>query len=393
MQKGISAVGPEWAARTHKCMDARRLRAFLHSCISALLVAVAMQLGGDRVAAQAAASLTGEWTLDRQASEFPREIGFGGDFAPLPRPGDPPGTRRSPIPRALRPEGESYDVAQRREFFNNDVRTPPERLIVIDTPDTVTITDENGRSRTLHPNGVAETVQLGSLPVLTVTRRDGDRLVVLHAVADLRQVRYTYSRAENPSRVIVELRLIEAGAESEPVRRVYRAPRRETESARTRARADAPGGGRGPAAPPSVMPRAGSEFRGLDRLGVVVEPLSQPAVGCGISASELEAAVSKPFTDVGVRVSRNADEDTYIHVTIMTSVFPNGTCVTRWDWSIYSTADAQLSHQDSTMLAQVLLAHKGGLSGSLPATHGTDVLRSLEAGLAQMAGIIRDANR
>jgi hypothetical protein len=393
MRKGIGAVGPERAPRAHRCTAARRGRAFVRSCISALLAAVAWAATRSAQSCRATASLTGEWTLDRQASDFPREIGFGGDFAPLPRPGDPPGTRRSPIPRALRPEGESYDVAQRREFFNNDVRTPPERLIIIDTPDAVTITDENGRSRTLHPNGIAETVQLGSLPVLTMTRRDGDRLVVLHAVADLRQVRYTYSRAENPTRVIVEARLIEAGAESNPVRRVYRAPRRDPEPSRSRARSDAPASGRGPAAPPSVMPRAGSEFRGLDRLGIVVEPLSQPAIGCGISTSDLEAAVSKPFTDVGLRVSRNADEDTYIHVTVMTSVFPNGTCVTRWDWSIYSTADAQLSHQDSTMLAQVVLAHKGGLSGSLPATHGADLLLSMEGGLAQMAGIIRDANR
>ena len=39
-----------------------------------------------------------------------------------------------------------------------------------------------------------------------------------------------------------------------------------------------------------------------------------------------------------------------------------------------------------------MLAHRGGLSGSLPATHGTEVTKSLADGVAQVAAIIRDAN-
>jgi len=44
-------------------------------------------------------------------------------------------------------------------------------------------------------------------------------------------------------------------------------------------------------------------------------------------------------------------------------------------------------------LVQVLLAHKGGLTGSMPAMHAADVVRGMTDGLTQIAGIIRDANR
>lgn len=368
---------------------ARRHGCSLHVWLLLAALAVLAGPGAERASAQASSSLNGEWALDTKASEFPREIGFTGDFAPLPRPGDPPSSRRSAIPRALRPEGESYDVAQRRDLLTAEVRTPPQRLTIIDTPGAVTITDENGTSRTLRPDADGAAVTISGVSVLTAVRREAGAFVVLYSVADLRQIRYSYTRVENPLRLVVDVQFLDRGITMAEVRRIY-VPTSETGSGLVASRG---AGGDGRGAPPAVMPRAGSEFRGLARLGVMIEELSAQATSCGLTAQALQDAVSKPFTDAGIRIARNADEDTYIHLTLMTSTLPNGMCITRWDWSIYSTTDATLSYQRTPMLAQVVLAHKGGLSGSLPATHAADLTRSMADGLAQMAGIIRDANK
>ena len=52
------------------------------------------------------------------------------------------------------------------------------------------------------------------------------------------------------------------------------------------------------------MPRAGSEFSGLTRIGIVVEDLGQQAIGCGLTRDGLETAASKPFTDAGLKIAR-----------------------------------------------------------------------------------------
>ena len=141
------------------------------------------------------------------------------------------------------------------------------------------------------------------------------------------------------------------------------------------------------------MPRAGSEFTGLTRVGIVVEPLSTQAMNCGLKREALEAAAVKAFTDAGVRASTNSDEDTYVHITLMTSLQATGLCVTRYDWALYSITEATLSYQRTPLLAQVLLAHRGGLAGSTPGTHAADVVRGLTEGLTQAATTIRAANK
>jgi len=358
--------------------------------------------------AQEAASLSGTWTIDRDASEFPREVGFNADFLPAPGRGDsaPSGRRgrggsggggggTAPQP-ALRPQGESYDAAQRREKLTDEVRTPANRLTVVDQPDAVTITDERGNSRTFHLDTPSETVMVSDVPVLVTAHRESSVLIVTYSVADLRQLRYSFSRMDN--RLVVDAQFVERGR-GDSVRRIYnegngRPPSTSTTGAGAASSGQTPGGvPAAPGAPPAAMPRGGSEFTGLVKLGVVIEDLGAQAQGCGLTVPALEAAVSKPFTDAGIKVSRNSDEDTYVHVSIMTSTMPTGMCISRYDWSIYSTTDATLSYQQRPLLAQVLLAHKGGLSGSMPSTHAADVLRSLGDGLTQIAGIIHDANR
>ena len=350
--------------------------------------------------------MSGAWALDRDASQIPREIGFAADFVPPPESsaqGGRGGRRPATGPdQALRPRGDSYEDAQRRQRLTDAVRNPPVRVTIVDSPEAVTVTDDKGDSRVFHPDGRAETLQLGTTPLLTTARREDGKLVVLYAVADLRQLRYSYSRAD-PTQLFVDVQFIERGVAGDTVRLVYRTPTEPGKPASTSTASRPPSGGQpaapgagappAPGAPPAVMPRAGSEFTGLARIGIVVEDLGQLAIGCGLTKDALEAAASKPFTDAGLKIARNSDEDTYVHVTLMTSTLPNGMCISRYDWSIYAMTDATLSYQNRPLLVQVLLAHKGGLTGSMPAGHPADVIRGITDGLTQIAGIIRDANR
>jgi len=88
-----------------------------------------------------AGGFSGIWTLDRDASQFPREIGFEADFGGLAR-GDTGATGGgrsgrggrgsggansggSGLDMPLRPRGESFDDAQRREHLTDEARMPP----------------------------------------------------------------------------------------------------------------------------------------------------------------------------------------------------------------------------------------------------------------------------
>ena len=362
--------------------------------MAAVVLAVAFTACLELVHAQGAtaAGLSGTWEIDRDASEFPKEIGFNADFLSVPGADVPGGRGRGPggAAPALRPQGESYDSAQRRDRLTAEVRTPAVRLTIDDQPDVVTLIDERGSTRTFHPDGRSEVLDISGVSVLTNARREGDVLVVSYSVADLRQLRYSYVRIEG--RLVVDVQFLERGR-GQSVRRAYKAadPRQPATSApSTTSAGQAPAV---PGAPPAAMPRAGSEFAGLTRLGLVVEDLGAQGQACGLTTAGVEAAASKPFTDAGLRVSRNADEDTYVHISIMTSTLPSGMCISRFDWAIYSTTDATLSYQSRPLLVQVLLARKGGMSGNMPAAHGADVMKSLGEGLTQVAGLIRDANR
>ena len=177
-------------------------------------------------AQQRPTDLGGAWMIDRDASEFPREVGFPADFLPGPEPaGGADGGRRGSrgvggqrTPQALRPQGDDYDSAQRRDRLTSEVRTPSVRLTIEDTPDAVTFTDDRGAQRTFHPDGRSESIDLGGVSVLANARREGGTLIVTYAVADLRQLRYSFARVE--ARLIVDVQFVERGR-GDSVRRVY----------------------------------------------------------------------------------------------------------------------------------------------------------------------------
>ena len=96
--------------------------------------------------AQAASPMAGVWTLNRSLSEFPREIGFNANWWPAST-GDGQSTSPSGGGRGRRGSAgpfsgrsESYEDARRVQLLTAEVRTPPVRLMVVDTPAAVTIT-------------------------------------------------------------------------------------------------------------------------------------------------------------------------------------------------------------------------------------------------------------
>ncbi len=351
-------------------------RTLLLGCLAARLLLRAS------VDAQEVSPLAGVWTLNRSLSEMPREIGFNLNWLPPPSSG---GQTAGPTGggRGRRGSGgggnagaggpfsaspESYDDARRVQLLTAEARNPPARLMVVDTPALVTITNELGQSRTLHPNGKEESIRLGDVPVQVTTKREADRLVVVYGVERGRQVRYTYSHSASPSQLVVEVQFLEHDT-GDKARRVYE-PGIATET---------------------VTPPVGA--KGLKSLGILVEDLSTQAVACGLNHDLIEAALSKRLTDGGFAVRKNSDEDTYLYVNVMTTTLSTGTCVSRYDVFLYTHATANLSYHDQPVLVQVSLTHRGGIGSSAPAAHASAVARGLENYVDLVVQQIHEANK
>jgi len=378
----------------------------------AAAVALALPAAAD---AQTDSSLGGIWTLNRSLSEMPAEIGFDVNWFPSPagsgqtsgstgggggrgrRGSTSGGGSRGP---AFSMPRESYEDARRTQFLTAEARTPPARLMIVDTGETVTITNELGQSRAFHPAGRSDSIEIQGVPTGVSTRRDGDRLVVVYHVEKDRDVRYTYSRSANPSQLIVEVEFLERGA-GDKAKRIYEpgvatetaaAPAAAPAAASPAAPMPASASGKTPAAD-SFDSRPGAELRGLKSLGILVEDLSAQAVACGLNHDALETALSKRLTDGGFTVRRNADDDTYVYVNVMTTTTSNGTCVSRYDAFLYTHATANLSYRDQPVLVQVSLMHRGGMGSSAPVGHAAAVSRGLENYLDLFITQVRDANK
>jgi hypothetical protein len=225
--------------------------------------------------AQSASSLAGIWTLNRSLSEFPREIGFNPSWITAARGGDQRsgtsgggrgrrgsgggGTAAAPFP--ARPE--SYDEARRVQLLTEEVRNPPGRLMIVDAPDAVTITNELGQSHTLHPHGKEESIQRQGVAIAVISRREGDRLVVVYRVDQNREVRYTYSSSSNPSQLVVDVQLFDHGA-GDKAKRVYE-PGVATENPPSTGATTAPAPS-GTPAQETFDQRPGAELKGLKSL-------------------------------------------------------------------------------------------------------------------------------
>ena len=220
------------------------------------LVAVALGMAALRPAAARAqdqSPLAGVWTLNRSLSELPREIGFNVGWMPAPDTGQSPGAtsrgrrgsssggggdRSSAVPNSM--PRESSEDARRLQVVTGEARNPPVRLMLVDTGTAVTITTELGQSRTLHPTGRPESLEIQGVQFIATTKRDGDQLVTVYDVEAGRTVRYAYSHSSKPPQLVVEVQFLEKGA-GDKARRVYDAGVTSETTSNSSAPSNAPG--------------------------------------------------------------------------------------------------------------------------------------------------------
>ena len=355
--------------------------------------------------AQVTSPLAGIWTLNKALSEVSRDVGFNVNWLPPPsgdgqRRGSRAGGRGrrgstgrggnvgSAAPFSARPE--SYEDARRVQLLTAEVRNPPVRLMVVDTPAAFTITNELGQSRTLHADGKEESIDVQGVPIAVTTKRDGDRLVVVYHVEHDRELRYTFSHSASSSQLVVDVQFLEHGA-GDKARHVYQ-PGVET-AAPTATGTDTAPPSSNQHPPDSFDQRPGAELSGLKGLGIVVEDLSAQAIACGLNHDAIENALSKRLTDGGFAVRKNSDEDTYVYANVMTTSVSDGTCVSRYDVFLYTHATAKLSYRDQPVLVQVSLMHRGGIGSSASTAHAAAVVRGLQNYIDLFVTQIHDANK
>jgi len=399
-----AAVGEPW----YRTRMARSSQAAI--LVVAAFVGISLSVSAQ---AQDNSDFAGRWTINRELSQFPPEIGFGLSWTSargsgVDSTGGGGGRRRAGGVGGAgvftgRPESE--DDVKRVQLLTAEVRNPSAHLTIVETPSAVTFTDDRGQSRTVHPDGKEEVLQLDGVPVGVTAKREAGKLLVLYKAEQGRELRYTYSRAASPPQLVVDVQFIERGG-GDGVRRIYQpASASETLEAATPApsrAATTPGAGlpaanpsdsRQGAAPQAFNQQPDAELKGLTKLGVVVEDLSPQAAACGLNQGTLETAISKRLSDAGFKVLRNSDEDTYVYINVITSSLSNGLCVSRYDAFLYTHTTAKLSYQETPVLVQVSLLHKGGIGGGSPAAHAAEVLRSVQEYVGQFATRIRDANK
>jgi len=357
------------------------------------------------VRAQAPAPLAGVWSLNRARSEFPADIGFNPEWMTAAAAGD--GQRGSTAggggrgrrgsgggaaaPFSARPE--SYEDARRAQLLTAEVRSPAARLMIVDTQSAVTFTNELGQSRTVHPDGRQESIEIQGMTVSVTSKRDGDQLTIDYRVDQNREIRYTYAATAAPSQLVVYVQFLDHG-KGDNARRIYEpgisVP---TPTAAASPAVPAAPGAPGQPAPESFDQRPGAELKGLTTLGILVETLSAQAIACGLTQNSIEDALAKRLSSAGFTVRRNSDEDTYVYVNIMTTSLAGGTCASRYDTFLYTHATAKLSYRDQPVLVQVSLMHRGGIGTSASTAHSSAVVRGLEGYIDLFATQIHDANK
>jgi len=272
--------------------------------------------------------------------------------------------------------------------------------MIVDAPAAITITNELGQPRTLHPTGKEEAFEIQGVPFTATTTREGDRVVVVYHVAQGRDVRYTLSAAANPPRLLVEAQLIDEGKAGDKLTRVYNSGAAPPEApAQASAPAQAPPAGPPPApgqpasASGSFDQRPGAEFKGLKTVGILVEDFGQEAKACGLNQDSIQDALSRKLSAGGLTVRKNSDDDTYVYVNVITTITPNVGCVSRYDAFLYTHATARLAYHEQPVLVQVSLIHRGGIGASTTTGHAAAVSRGLEGYIDIFLTQIRDANK
>ena len=399
------------------------------SVVGVLVAAcVAVMSGQGKPAAPAPVDLDGAWKLNRELSQFPRDLGFGMDVVgggktTMTDAGRGGGQSVSPGLVANRPA--SREEAENSRQLVNEVRNPPERLTISSDAGTIVVTNEGGRARTYYPDGREAFTTLDAAPVATVTRWEGSRLVIRYKVEPGREVRYTVSRKASPPQLVIQADLVERGGRDSVVR-VYEPPAADAPAPAAQQAPERPAPQQAPpvvplpsqrpgAAPPAPAPAdaakplmpavpssaapanldqtPGAELKGLSALGIVVEDLGAEAASCGLRQEAIEAAAAKSLSGAGLKVLRSTVEDTYVYIRVVTAATTAGTCFSRYDAFVYSYTAATMSYGSRPALVQVSLLNRGGMTASGAKGHAESVTRAIVQYVDQFAAQIRDANK
>jgi hypothetical protein len=374
---------------------------------------------------QESANMTGRWVLNRNESQVDKEVGFnpawlaagtrsaeresGGGGGGRGRRGSGGGQQGGyAMPR------ESEEDAKRMEQLSAEARTPSPHLTILDSRGTVTITGADDVSLTLHTDGKDDYLQIHGLPITAVTVRDGGHLIVRYKVEEARELRYTYTRETAGPKLTVDIQFVEGGRVADTVRRVYdligagepfptpdHTSKTEPGAAEGARGVPLPGSLRGaaPSAPSDATQpepfnqQPDAALKGLTRLGVVIEGLGAQGASCGLTEAALETAVAGKLKSAGFTVLTNTDEDSYVYVNVVTGSVSTGSCVSRFDVTVYTHTTARLSYQPSPVLVQVSLLHRGGISGGAAAGHAATVVKDVSEYLDEFIARIKAANK
>jgi hypothetical protein len=388
------------------------VHAFLFAAVAA---AAAAQSSPPAIGPAASPNIAGLWVLNPALTQRPEEIGFSPDWTPARGAGETGATagrertRRggsrsgggAGVPPMSR---ESADDSTRVQQLTGEVRTPPAHLAIVRKETTVSIADDQGHSRTFHPDGRLEELTIGTVPLPTTARWDNETLVVIYDVESGRQLRYTYTPSTNPTRLLIDIRFMERGREGDEIKLTYEPPDAHDRAILSRQPASpapptAPAAGSpapralSPDAPPPGLP-PGSELRGLSTIDVVVADLSAQAAACGIDQKKITTAIAGILTDAGFKTQAYGNEDADLVVNVVTSKLPDGICVSRYDASLVSHADATFPYLKGTVAAvEVQLLRDGGMAGGSPGSHAAAVVDALAKSVTRFVAQIRAANK
>jgi len=365
------------------------------------------------IAQPAGPTIAGAWVLNPALTQRPDEIGFSPEWARAlgsgGEGGGPSGGghgRRGGSGSGGAMGGPaisrvSADDSTRVQQLTADARTPPARLTIVRQDATIAIADDQGHARTFRPDGRLDDLTLGTVALPTTARWDGASLVVVYEVETGRQLRYTYTPLADPTRLQVNIRFLERGREGDEVRLTYEPPgahERVMSSGASSPVAPSASASTSPVVPDAAAPSGrppvlppGSELRGLTTIGTVVEDLSAQGKACGLDQEKIKTSIARILADAGFKTERSGNEDTYVLLSVLTSRLPDGTCVSRYDASLVTQADATLPYLKGLVAVPVQLLHEGGMAGGSPASHASAVMDALVKSANHFVSQIRAA--
>jgi hypothetical protein len=147
------------------------------------------------------------------------------------------------------------------------------------------------------------------------------------------------------------------------------------------------------AAVPASAQAPDAELKGITAVGLVVEEIGSQALSCGFSRDTIEKAVMPILTAGGLKVLRNADEDTFLYVKVNSLSVSSGVCVSRFDVALYTHTTAKLSYGLEPVLVQIALLNAGGLSGGTVPGHAENVMKNVKQYVEQFVSRIRAVNK